>query len=378
MPLRRFVATVAAVALIAAYQLQLIPLFSQRYVGATTFAAAYYGFWTFICCAALLTISRATMRIFLPAAALITLTLLYPIGPIAKDFIVAMVFFASVAVLSSAAGSMRMLRLVALVTTINACICLVEVLFKLDLSDTPGRAAGLNGNPNLAAIGLLIGAAATYRAVPGRLLGYFLLVVLAGTFVTLSKSALIAYVLIFVPLISLGIRHGLYRFEIKQHVAFAALLICWVATALSVNEGFVFHLESAFHYLASANDQFQSASPNISIEELGNINSISARGLLLKSAWLSYLEHPLHGVGLDQAHRLIPHNSFLLFALAFGPIGWLIPPLFISMAWRNAALAVAIFAVAMVSHDIFLMPALLCPLAIGVATKPRPTQRSET
>src|SRR5262249_14450743 len=51
-------------------------------------------------------------------------------------------------------------------------------------------------------------------------------------------------------------------------------------------------------------------------------DSISARVLFTKQAWLAYRGGPAFGVGLDRAHAYAPHNSFLLFALAFGPVGW--------------------------------------------------------
>jgi hypothetical protein len=112
----------------------------------------------------------------------------------------------------------------------------------------------------------------------------------------------------------------------------------------------------------------------IMIEELsrraeneGRINSISARGLLMERAWIAYRDGPLFGIGIGLAHAFRPHNSFLLFALAFGPVGWLIPLGFIALARKNVPLVLATFAAAMVSHDIFLQPALLFPLALGAA-----------
>jgi hypothetical protein len=100
-------------------------------------------------------------------------------------------------------------------------------------------------------------------------------------------------------------------------------------------------------------------------------DSISARILFMKQAWLAYRDGPAFGIGLDRAHAYGPHNSFLLFALAFGPVGWTVPLAFVALIWRNAALAFAVFATCMVSHDIFFALPLLAPIAFGLAHRNR-------
>ena len=91
----------------------------------------------------------------------------------------------------------------------------------------------------------------------------------------------------------------------------------------------------------------------------------------MERAWLSYRNSPLSGVGLDAAYALESHNSFLFFALAFGPIGWLVPLLFIGLTLTRSIVGVpmplAIFVAAMVSHDVFRVPGLLVPIALGIA-----------
>jgi hypothetical protein len=111
-------------------------------------------------------------------------------------------------------------------------------------------------------------------------------------------------------------------------------------------------------------------------ETEGDVNSVSARWLLMERAWLSIQQEPFLGLGFAKAHALQPHNSFLLFALALGPMGLLIPLAFMGLViypvyrLKSAALAalpMATFSVLMTSHDILLTPALLAPIAFGLS-----------
>jgi hypothetical protein len=108
-------------------------------------------------------------------------------------------------------------------------------------------------------------------------------------------------------------------------------------------------------------------------ENEGDINSISARGLLMERAFLSYRNAPLLGQGLEAAHALQPHNMFLLFAIAFGHIGWLVPLAFLGLTacWARSiqqiSLFLATFTVMMTSHDVLFTPGLLAPIIFGIA-----------
>jgi len=108
-------------------------------------------------------------------------------------------------------------------------------------------------------------------------------------------------------------------------------------------------------------------------ENEGDINSISARGLLMERAFLSYRAGPFLGQGLAAAHALHPHNTFLLFAVAFGDLGWLAPIAFLGLTvyWarsiRQLPMFLATLTVMATSHDILLTPGLLAPIAFGIA-----------
>jgi hypothetical protein len=108
-------------------------------------------------------------------------------------------------------------------------------------------------------------------------------------------------------------------------------------------------------------------------ENEGDINSISARGLLMERAFLSYRNGPFFGQGLAAAYALQPHNAFLLFAIAFGHLGWLVPIAFLSLTvyWarriQQLPLFLATLTVMSTSHDILLTPGLLAPIVFGIA-----------
>ena len=93
----------------------------------------------------------------------------------------------------------------------------------------------------------------------------------------------------------------------------------------------------------------------------------------METAYHAYKDGPPLGLGLALAHALQPHNMFLLFAVAFGVIGWLVPLAFLGLTayWvRNGQellLFLATFAVLMTSHDVLFSPGLLAPIIFGIA-----------
>jgi hypothetical protein len=379
-----------------------MPFFAPLFADKTIWPVVHHGFWLLVIASSVAAFSRKILPIILFATTMTALALFYPIGTISKNLIVAAGFVVCASALACHAGPFKVLQLVAVVTAINACICLVDILFVHSLSNTLGRAAGLSINPNIAALGLLLGATASYWTLPRRWLGHFLALIGAAVFVTLSKSVLIAYLAIFGAVLAVHIQLRKPLPRLAGTAVFIVGLVAWIALALTVNDRFVVATSNAFHVLGGALSAFKTARASIAaaagpvsgasaderarsgasadeivIEELsrraeneGDINSVSARGLLMERAWIAYRNNPLTGIGLDKAFALAPRNSFLLFALAFGFVGWIIPLGFIALIRGNIPLMLATFAAAMVSHDVFLQPALLCPLAVAMAKEP--------
>lgn len=430
-PLKK-AATAASAALIILYQTGAFQFFSPLALDLPAWPYIYYGAWTY---AAGLTVAvfvtqpevrRAVLPAMVVCAFCVGATLAHPLDSIAKNLIVATIFFVCLSVLAS--GSKALLRLSAAATAIGAVICLADVMFRLGLTTTAGRGANFFQGPNVTAAGLIVGAAASWWIVPLRWRGYFLLLVAAGLFVTLSKSALLAAAAIF-ALITIRHYRSFAHFNWAPHVAVACLLIAWIAIALNVNQRFAVATRAAFGGLENSVSALTNARKAISssvqsrlatqssptsavtkslektksqqtsksqetaksqaqamaavrIEEIGkrtekegDVNSISARGLLMERAWLAYQQAPILGMGFAKAHALQPHNSFLFAALALGVLGWFIPLAFIgltilpvrSRGLLYAALPLATFTVMMTSHDIFLSPGLLAPIALGLA-----------
>jgi hypothetical protein len=115
------------------------------------------------------------------------------------------------------------------------------------------------------------------------------------------------------------------------------------------------------------------------IAQTEEVNSAAARGLLAQRAWLQFRNGPPTGIGLESAFSLVPHNSFLLLADAFGFYGWLIVPALVAFmliigGWRRALpAATLVVGASLVSHDLLvampLVAGLVCIIA-SLATAP--------
>jgi hypothetical protein len=416
---------------VVAFQLQLLPFFSRLFVDQRFWSIIYYGFWSLAICLTLIILATqgSILRRSLPVLAVSVfaagLALTHPIDAISKNFLVAMIFLVCVTVLSIASAPFALLRFSASATGLNSVICLLDILFRQGFTDTVGRAAGLSINANVAAAGLLLGAAASYWAVPHRLRSPFLLIVGAAIFVTLSRSTLLAALvicagmgadLLWALLRSPGSHLRIGRFRSVLALGLAG----WIMAAYFSNDRFSLATTLSFRGIGSALTAFgdarqsitsavdsktlpqssipPSASDNVEpkskseeliremdrrddlIKEIGrraenegDINSISARGLLIERAFLSYQGGPFFGRGLAAAHALQPHNTFLLFAIAFGHLGWLVPIALLGLTvyWvrsiQQLPLFLATISVMATSHDVLLMPILLAPIVFGVA-----------
>ncbi|SHH31530.1 O-Antigen ligase [Bradyrhizobium erythrophlei] len=400
----RSIAGLVCLVFAGAYQLRVMTYFLPRLVADRhIWPAIYYGFWLIAVCTTLAVLAfrqdilKRTLPVLILCALASALPFVHEIDQITKIFFVAMGFFACAAVLSVLVDPLTVLRISALATVAGAVICLVDVLF------ASGRAAGLSIAPNVAAAALLLGSSAAYLSIPARWLGYFLLIVGAALFVTLSKSTLLAACGIF-AIVVIGNRLQRLRFPRfawRPHTLVALGLVAWIGVALSTNDRFVFATSNAYRVFSNAVPASQaarstiekavtlaSADPDVMptealIAEIGrrsetesDVNSISARWLLMERAWLVFKGEPFSGLGFASAYALEPHNTFLLFMLAFGPIGLLVPLAFLAVIAYPAirfksislsALPMAAFAVLMTSHNMLFDPGLLAPLAFGWA-----------
>ena len=467
---------------VVAFQLQMVPFFAPLFVEDRLFwPAVFYGIWALVMGVTLVllvlqnSVRRQSLPVLAVCASAMLLTLIHPMDGVAKNFLVAVAFVACVSVLAIASAPFALLRFSATGTVLSAVICLLDILFSHGFTNTVGRAAGLSINANVAAAGLLLGAASSFWTVSHRWRSPFLLVVGTAIFATLSRSTLLAAILICSGVAADWLWNRIRspgphsRIQWLGSGAMALALTGWIAVALFSNDRFSVAARSSFLQigstpaaLAEAHEAIASSiraqtpspieavprrepdalskptppstttppsktaprsearrqskpasqspgpapqssrpSPNamsgqtpppsgddnerrLKTEEIikeitrraeneGDINSISARGLLMERAWLSYWNGPFFGQGLAAAHALQPHNTFLLFAIAFGDLGWIVPLAFLGLtvysvrSVQQLPLCLATLTVMMTSHDLPFTFGLLAPFILGIA-----------
>ncbi|TIQ40738.1 MAG: hypothetical protein E5X49_22315 [Mesorhizobium sp.] len=461
------------------YQSWFMPYFLPFFTGRDEFARlvfhALYG-GNLIVAIAVLVARRDVLSAILPlvfaAAMAVAPVALHPIGVVAECYLITLFLGGAAIVFMLASTPATVLRISASVTALSAVACFLDLLFANGFTNTPGRAAGLAINPNVAAAGLLLGAAASYRAVSQKWRASFLVLVGAALLATLSRSTLlVAFGTVAVPVVirtwqqfrrGRRLRIDLNGWGRAVVVAFA--LLGAIGTALATNAYFRLAMNDSFAGILSigraldeasaavdashdrspasavavpvapspaqpsakevaparpsspANVELPPATPAISstppakvvepagavapspappaapplpatgqstnvakiqalgerLTDEGKRNSISARALFLERGLLAYREGGFFGRGLEEAQALAPHNSFLLFAIAYGHFGWLIPIGLVGFAFcfaRNAgdlALGIALVGVMLTSHDVLLTPSLFLPVALGI------------
>lgn len=429
----------AAAVTIVLYQAWFMPFFQPFFAGREAFARvvfyALYGALVLLSAAAFATradLRRAVMPVAVAAVAGLAATALHPIGLVNRAYIIAVAMGGATIVLMLVSAARTVLQLTAAVTALNASLCFVDLLFANGFTSTVGRAAGLAINPNVAAAGILLGAAASHRAVPRRLQPSFLVLMAGSLAVTLSRSTIAAAVAaVAVPAAVeiwqrvRGRRPPWTRPEgVRPAVILAIGLVGWVALAMVTNQRFRPAVQATVAASLSSADALQQAQQSVAVVARdtpsasangtggstpvtgsvvprespaapvagalgqsdaariaaldarlsgeGGRNTISARTLFLERALLVYRNNGFFGMGLEAAHPLVPHNTFVLFALAFGHLGWLIPlgvvalTLYAARDVRDLPLGVAVVGTMATSHDILLTPSLFLPIAIGI------------
>ncbi|MDW6020962.1 O-antigen ligase family protein [Mesorhizobium sp. BAC0120] len=393
-----FIPYVLVALTIIGFQSNLVPFFSDSLRAWPAWRPLYYGFWLAAlgAAAAALICNRKVAIKTLPVLLLCTgsaaLVILHPIDWVAKNYLVAMGLCVSITALALTIGTDRVLRLAAAITAFNALMCLVDIMLDEGFTNTAGRAAGLAQGPNMAAAQLVLGAVVAWRAVPPKWLWPFLLLVGAALVATLSRSCLmVGSMALAAAGVTYFIKHRPRVDAIRwRDVGVGAGLVGWVLVAVVSNDRFLIAVDATYHSLGQAVTAAVQgatsfsvlAAPGATIElpELdqralseGEINSAAARSVLLRRALIRYATSPWVGVGPKEAHRLVPHNTYLLLALAFGALGWLVPAGFVVIAvmvamrtgnWEFPLTVAALFAV---SHDVLLFPSSIVLLALGLS-----------
>ena len=240
---------------------------------------------------------------------------------------------------------------------------LFEVLQPGMFSVSPGRSAGLYINPNISAVALITGSILAIGLVPVRMRIAFLIIVGAGVFSTMSRSGMI----IFVAATIVFVLQGVVRPDWRRAYVLANTLIL-----LGFVLFFYYAVATVPEYHFAVDAKIGTALGLTEDAERDELESV--RGERLEEATILYAQNPIFGVGLDRAWALEIHNSYLLYSLAYGLVGWLfVPALALVVAGggdRRVALhmALALVLMAVFSHDLMTDRTVLLPLALASVT----------
>lgn len=191
---------------------------------------------------------------------------------------------------------------------------------------TVGRAAGLFINPNQAGTALVLGLILSIRLVPPRWRVAYVVFVAAGVTVTLSRSAMLSFV---VACFGLAIgRHGLLTLrQILSALAIgtATAWATWLAVAAEIEQRF-------------------NIDPAVAIDRVLWILDPSGRSdfsqserlQLLQRGLDQFLTSPLWGNGIGStelwAERTSTHNLYVMLASDFGVLGLFVLPVIVVAA----------------------------------------------
>lgn len=403
--LLRFSAFPILGATLLAFQANILSFFGPSLSRIPGWREIYYISWVVLLVAtvSVLIIDRRTLKLTFPlilvSSIVATLSLWHTFDSIAKNLVVGLVLFSCVAVLAIYTGMDKALQYSGAITVVSAALCLVDVMLPGVFANTTGRASGFAENANTAAAQLLIGTLISWRAIPSQWRGGFFFIIVAAIFATLSRSTLVvggvAFLLSALPY---GRSLAALRFRsIRRGLVIPSLvLLSWLAVAMLINPMFGFGSNSIVARIGqvsaaiktftnsaiptTSNPSGTSAMGGVDAElrllgeralQEGPSDPAAARATFFRRSVVAYQNAPMQGLGLREAYALAPHNSYLLFAVAFGAVGWLVPAAFLVLlaiySRRDWSLAVTVAALMFFSHDLLLLPAAMSLISVGLA-----------
>jgi O-antigen ligase len=224
----------------------------------------------------------------------------------------------------------------------------------------PGRAAGLYINANQAGAALVLGTLIALDRVPKRWQVAFLTISLVGVVLTVSRSAILGW------LIAMTVVVGLRGAVSGGRLVKAGLLTLVLgAVAWSIVSPRLEDLGISASQLLERFEWFTSRGASQDF-------SHSERERLVAQAWSAFVSHPWLGLGPGATDAWATHNLYLTHLVEFGILGVLVLPGFIfaamwgaPVAHRPVAVATALFVLwwAMFDHGVLFQFAGL----IGIA-----------
>lgn len=213
-------------------------------------------------------------------------------------------------------------------TLLSVAVNLWEVTHPMTFSAVLGRSAGLYVNPNIAGAAIIAGMLIGLPVVPARARELYVLIAGLGVLTTLSRGALLCYLLCVVLLSVSRVVRGTRVFALATVGGIAGVSLA--ATLLASGQ---------LGYLAGGAEQFVRKRLMISNSEGFNADvSASSRSRLAITALEMFGERPLqgHGTGATVEWREAEstHNIYARQLAEYGVLGAWLAPALLMLAWR--------------------------------------------
>ncbi|MBL0170013.1 MAG: O-antigen ligase family protein [Gemmatimonadaceae bacterium] len=205
-----------------------------------------------------------------------------------------------------------------------------EITHPMAFSMSLGRSAGFYVNPNITGAALIAGMLLGLPAVPTRLREPYLLLIAVGVFTTLSRGALLCWVMVIAFLIVSRAVRGK-----RLAITFA------VGVTMALSAAGAMLASGQLGYLGGGAEQFVRQRLAIgNKEQLGADVSASSRSHLAMRAVELFGERPVggHGTGatIEWSEPESTHNIYVRHLAEYGLLGaWLVPVLLV-LGWRAA------------------------------------------
>jgi O-antigen ligase len=212
---------------------------------------------------------------------------------------------------------------------IAVALNLYELFNPLAFSTVVGRSAGLYMNPNQCAVALILGMVISLGLLPHRYRILFTVLVGLGVLLTLSRSAVIGWLITFFVLIKSGqisLRRSILIGGTLVTIAFAVAAWQWDKIEYRLEDLGVLNANTTMrlYWFNKMDASDFSASERKEVAEFG---------------WELFSDSPLvgHGVGasIDWSYERSSHNEYLNMMVDHGIVGFFILPLLaLATTWR--------------------------------------------
>ena len=211
---------------------------------------------------------------------------------------------------------------------VGVAFSIYELFVPRSFSNVVGRSAGLYGNPNAAGEALVLGMILSVTVLPSKFRAPFLLITGVGVFLTLSRGAILVWLIAFAGLMLIG------KVRVKELLLTVSVsLLLVVAILLPRWDQFITTLERDGILNKNVMERIAWLSDPSGVSD----DSGWEREYVAKQAWEKVAERPFLGSGTGSSHiAYIPsHNQYLSFMQDHGLIGVAILPLLIvAVTWR--------------------------------------------